>query len=176
MTLYAEPLMAMQMHVCKVARPMEHYFRSAHFVDFHHLKPGSRENVDWVQPGHWSAYLSKSPLYMPFPVTFLMTAPGSASQLSAFLGYDSRTKPQYRALAGGKVPLVAAVHTLCFTNHNVSPLALRAQPCKLTAYATKEMGDIMDDSLALCLVRLQAVVNGDTWTMRTLSDDAATPS
>lgn len=47
MTLYAEPLMARQMHVCEVARPTEHYFRSAHFVDFHHLEPGSRENLDW---------------------------------------------------------------------------------------------------------------------------------
>jgi hypothetical protein len=116
-----------------------------------------------------------SPLYVPFSVTFLMTAPSSASQLSAFLGWDSRTRPHYRALAD-RSPLAAAAHTIRFTNRDVSPLALRTQTYKLTAYATIEMEKIVDDGLAIRLARLQAVVKGDTWTARTLSDDAATLS
>ena len=157
----------------RVVRPTKHHFRSAHLVPLHHLEPGSRESL--YKDDHWPACLPKSPSYVPFSVTFLMTAPGLASQLSAFLGQGSRTNPQYRTLVNGNVPLAAVVHMLGSTDLDVSPLALRAQPYKLTAYATIMIGTIVKDGLEIGLARLQAVVNGDTCSMRTLSDDAAIP-
>lgn len=141
----------------------------------HHLKPGSRKDIEWGSS--WSLVGSLIQLTVVRAVFchFSYDSPGSASQLSAFLGHDFRTKPQYRALAGGKAPPVAAVYTLCVTDLDVSPLALREQPYKLTASITVDVWDMADYSLASCLARpdrSSMVVRGRS---RTVSDDMATP-
>jgi hypothetical protein len=91
-----------------------------------HLKPGIRECLD--RGSTWSLVGLSFQITVVRAVSchFSYDSPGSALQPSAFLGYDSRTKPQHRALAGGKAPLDAAVYTLCVTDWDVSPLALGA--------------------------------------------------
>lgn len=93
-----------------------------------------------ARSGHWLASSSKSLLYVPFPVTFLMTAPGlgvlieclSTTRLS-----DEAATPSSGRREG---PPAAAFHTPGFTDQDVSPLALRAQPYKVTTYASIATG------------------------------------